>query len=639
MHSSSSKRIVTTPVVVPQVLYADSNDAATPLTTMVTLMNPYNGDPTATIVESLMVLTDDAGVPTLTLAKYVTTATDLMNGAPTTTQTFYLTAPGVPYRRQRTFTSYPKDSETERARPLSSEGEYFLGAFLPVLLAVVFVAIPVQIINANVKRAIPFKMLSRNRNHPCSSTSARDSLCLSLEGFQGPVASFRIFFRLREPAGALGDLLTWCSGLLVAVSRDVLGVRVSATCNNLGSDVIEKCFLYLAMQDRAARAAEALLVIMMLLLVYLGWVFRQWKVPSGALPAEPWSQASLATLLMPTSVMIDTPVDGKRHIGQKEIARILQGYTFSLKPFPSGEVGIAVQDAPEKTTPSRQTDGQRGGGKMSVDPKYNTSPQAQKKSSKTGTLPHQVSSKLRYSIINATALTLHVGLVILILYYELTILNTPFERFMDSDTFGVHFLFTGTGVLMTVFWDSLFLHVARLTPYRRLSRRPRTANDSILREPPTNVFTGLWTAVRQRDFPSSVVALAGVLSKFMPIVLANVPFSNTVTWRSHEACTWISVGVLWFMIFVLAGSLVVKLPAMPVDPGTIAGSMYYICDSRMLEDVAGLKASEGLRAGAETTLTRQKAVAGSRRYVFGKSVGVWGKTRIAVDYAREEPEP
>lgn len=131
---------------------------------------------------------------------------------------------------------------------------------------------------------------------------------------------------------------------------------------------------------------------------------------------------------------------------------------------------------------------------------------------------------------------------------------------------------------------------------------------------------------------SAVVAFAGVLSKFTPILLANIPFSSTVTWQSHEACTWASVGILAVMVLVLVASFLVKWPYMPVDPGTIAGTMYYICDSRMLGDLgpAGESGGKG-----------DKQVGGrlGARYRFGKTVGVSGRERIAVDYADVRSEP
>ncbi len=48
------------------------------------------------------------------------------------------------------------------------------------------------------------------------------------------------------------------------------------------------------------------------------------------------------------------------------------------------------------------------------------------------------------------------GLLAVILYYNNTGGDTPFEDFMDRQSFGVRFLFTALGVLISFFWSALF---------------------------------------------------------------------------------------------------------------------------------------------------------------------------------------
>jgi len=47
-----------------------------------------------------------------------------------------------------------------------------------------------------------------------------------------------------------------------------------------------------------------------------------------------------------------------------------------------------------------------------------------------------------------------------------------------------------------------------------------------------------------------VVASAAILSQFLPVCLANVPFSRSETWQSHVVSTWVSVGVMSYMIII-----------------------------------------------------------------------------------------
>jgi hypothetical protein len=47
------------------------------------------------------------------------------------------------------------------------------------------------------------------------------------------------------------------------------------------------------------------------------------------------------------------------------------------------------------------------------------------------------------------------GLGVLILYYRFVGTSSAFESFMDSQSFGVHFLMTSIGVILKLYWTSL----------------------------------------------------------------------------------------------------------------------------------------------------------------------------------------
>lgn len=60
----------------------------------------------------------------------------------------------------------------------------------------------------------------------------------------------------------------------------------------------------------------------------------------------------------------------------------------------------------------------------------------------------------------------------------------------------------------------------------------------------------------------------------------------------HEACTWLAVAVLSYMVIVLAvmGYLGWKQPrcCLPVKTDTLVGCMYYLAESEMLSDFEGM---------------------------------------------------
>jgi len=172
-----------------------------------------------------------------------------------------------------------------------------------------------------------------------------------------------------------------------------------------------------------------------------------------------------------------------------------------------------------------------------------------------------------------------------------------------------------------------------LEPYRCLSqtghRSPRFTSGpaaNMIRPRSSSIFSGLFRAIANKNIFLSAVAFAGVLSKFLPVLLANVPFQLTLTWSTYVACTWASVSVLCLMILVMLSSFFIKRPFMPANPGTIAGRMYYVFDSWITEDFAGMRdLDEGERNWKVKNMPR--AV-----YSFGKMVGVSGRRRIGVDY-------
>lgn len=165
-----------------------------------------------------------------------------------------------------------------------------------------------------------------------------------------------------------------------------------------------------------------------------------------------------------------------------------------------------------------------------------------------------------------------------------------------------------------------------LEPYRRLAAHPQPAETSILMARPATPFTGLWQAVRLWRVFSSAVALTGILSAFAPIFLANVSFRLTLTFTTHLVCTWTSVSLLAAMIALLVFSFFVTWPKLDVEPSTIAGCIYHVCDSSFAANLEGLST-----AGQKERDRRVREV--GRRYCLARRVGVSDESRLGIDYA------
>lgn len=125
--------------------------------------------------------------------------------------------------------------------------------------------------------------------------------------------------------------------------------------------------------------------------------------------------------------------------------------------------------------------------------------------------------------------------------------------------------------------------------------------------------------------------------------------------------TWMAVAILGYMVLVLVGSFVGNMNGMrrgsggtvgwgiwkrrgrlgdrrvggmklPVRVDTVAGCMWYVCDSAMLKDfeVFGVAGFSGSKRDRDR-LVREM----DRRYVLGEVVGVSsGGRRVGIDYFR-----
>lgn len=215
---------------------------------------------------------------------------------------------------------------------------------------------------------------------------------------------------------------------------------------------------------------------------------------------------------------------------------------------------------------------------------------------------------------------------------------------MNSQGFGVRFLFTALGVALVFCMSNFFrcrssqiltaicaertnswvTGVGVLSRFLLMSQRALPAQRSILISPPTNPISGLYAAVRQRHPYLGVLAVTSLLADFLPVTLSHVPFSVLESYQTQYTCAYLSIAILVAMMLTVAASLAVRWPHMPVDPRTIAGAMYYVCDSSVLSSFDGLA---GLEMRDRDWMVRSMCV----QYRFGTMVRASGKERIGID--------
>ncbi|KAM7201979.1 hypothetical protein V8F33_002986 [Rhypophila sp. PSN 637] len=492
---------------------------------------------------------------------------------------------------------------------LRSEADYLMASLVPVLMATLL-KIPIQILTGSVNLALPFRALAKYKG----GASAQDSLFLSQRAISAPLVAIRFLTSAGDPLALLNVILGTLSVILVPLSTETIRLEYTSMYCSAAGDM---CAYGLRNAGTPLRVAEAFLVIMAVLIIIIGFMLARWRT---GFATEPWSIASMSSLLASSEPELRTLLrsipSGGIYIADSHISDALEANRFRLGYYtspvlshkrsekPSPKDGIQVLPiTPVDNSPIRPT---------------TRDPPGRRSNTRKKRFWHVNPAKRDISI-RITALVVHIGLLILILYYENTTTDTTFEAFMDSESFGVRLLFTTFGTAVSGFWDYYFFQISNTHIHTLLATRPRSARDSILLAPPSNPFIGLYRFLRSKDAFAFSIALTALLAKFTPILFANIPFRNTVTWKNHEACTWLAVAFLTWMVIVLAGSLLRewnfwvhilasfgvhgkvreingdsgnrrRVKNMPVGTDTIIGCMYYLVWSdKMLRDFDGLE--------------------------------------------------
>ncbi|EXF83860.1 hypothetical protein CFIO01_03883 [Colletotrichum fioriniae PJ7] len=487
-------------------------------------------------------------------------------------------------------TSKPDTVITEVEKFAFTDGDYFLGKFLPVILAVM-VAIPLRIIDLNAKLYQPFHALSQE-----GGALGKNSMTIQFEGWNGVLAPFRVL-RQGHPVPFITTLIVWSSSLLAPLATEAIGMKLHGKCK---ITAIDGCGIQLGVSPKLAHILIALLVLIVALLLVLLYLLRSWET---GLHANPWSIAGISSLSLNAEIR-------PHHVNFKAAERMMAGKSYMLSFFENrhgrDEYGFIYYD---KSADNLQS---AGSGALSTDDESDIIKYSHGKARSARKTNPFIALTYWWRIVFILFL---LSLFIIILYYHVTLgLRTSFKDFMDSQTFGLRFFLAALGVIIIFCWESIFISVAIVSPYHHMGRRSQRPESSILLTRPTNGFYGIYAAIINGDIVLMLAAFMSIIAEFLPMLLANVPYNLTQTLSSHNVCFNISLTILVLMIVALGASLFIKWPEMPVDPRSIAGAMYYIDESRMLDDFEGLSQL--------SSMDRKKKVGElGRRYFYGALTG------------------
>ena len=546
-------------------------------------------------------------IPTLVITTDIAT---FVNGTPTTIKTVVTITPTP--RSAPTPTPKPGGSDDgTRVRILSgfSPAQFFAFTYLPTIIAACL-AVPFSMISTNAQLMQPFHTLAtRPGGGPAS-----DTLSLSFGGYWSVLTSLVQAFRHGEPVPLIANLGSLVASVLAPLSAEAIGFKVHGTCTHLD---IAGCGITPGISPAPTQALITLVAALAMLLLMLVLVLRRWDT---GIYADPRGLAAAASLSMDPSLR--GQFNGQQ-LSDKKLEENLKGGLFRLAFFDADaewdescyEYGIIASERTE--TPPLGT-------RSTVTTTAITENGHHRR--------HMPFLALTYTsrTILVTAL---LGLISLLAYYHQPSDDTPFELFMDSQTFGVKFLFASIGTVISMFWRSFFEGVAAAAPFVRMARQPCLAGQGILRSPATNSLTGIMEGARQRDFLLFASAvMAGIAELLLPALLANIPYALTQTYDGHVGATAASLAILGIMVILLTASLIfVRWPHLPVDPRTLAGAIYYVSRSERL--LADLK---GQRLALLDEASCQEYVEGLKRRYMYKPLG--GDGRMAVEVEIEEDE-
>jgi hypothetical protein len=453
----------------------DSNGVPTATVEMeLRTLRDAKGIPTATVTSFLgrvtaqsgkVVITDSNGLPVATINADVdntsiypeaVTLTDI-NGNPTATVTGFRQYTTVVQGATQTlqFPSYPTlcpegysstfDCITAQFVHPITQSEYASGYFLPVLFGLV-ASVLVQMINSELNSILPFHAMTRP-----GGAKAVDSLCMEVGGIKGQKTSWELLWRFREPLSFLSELLLNLSALVVALSSEAFGIKLYGNCS---PDNFAGCFMGLTLYNWPGRAVQVLLIFMLVLVVLICFFSSRW---STGVAASPTSMAVLSSMMQEETCKavfqhIDIGQTRQRHRLQR-LDSELKDYLFILGYFQTAQgavrYGIIVQ--PTTPTPAKTMKAPSSKTKPAVSISRNERPipgtlGEYKPGYRTAVSPLHLS-------IRAWFLLFICGFLALIVYYKSTRLDTPFERFMDNQNFGVRILFTSMGIIISFFWQ------------------------------------------------------------------------------------------------------------------------------------------------------------------------------------------
>ncbi|KAF7955183.1 uncharacterized protein EAE97_000442 [Botrytis byssoidea] len=467
--------------------------------------------------------------------------------------------------------------------------QYLTASFLPLFLAI-FYAIPWRILENTVRNMEPFYQL-RPFSHSTESEAIRidyESPSIFILPFKSlPRRHFTIF---------VTSLISIIMLAVAPLASQVMIIVESNYCVGTGFDTCDSWGIY----PNFARLLEGLLGSIAVFTLFL--IFAGLRRDSGVY-SEPLSLVGLAVIHRKTPLSLQAINNSQTRLEEEETRIPAQGYTFLMAA--EGEIASATQDSALLRSKRREDS--------------------------RNTFLSKVLKGIRARVLHICMLCLLCGILVVVAVYYQTNANTGFNRFMNSQGFGVRFFMTALGTGTNLLWSRVDDDFRKTDPYHQLLRGNAKPQNSILAPVHMSPYSALIPSIGRKHYLVSWISFCSILSEFLPITLANIPFSNTETRLVLLTCFYLAMAILSLMIIGVVLLLLRSrhgVKSLPKKPFTIAARLQYLDPTGEVDDSNLLRSLDGL---ASFEREERDARVISRGKLYSMGTGEDGKLRIDED--------
>ncbi|TEY54133.1 hypothetical protein BOTCAL_0242g00030 [Botryotinia calthae] len=467
--------------------------------------------------------------------------------------------------------------------------QYLTASFLPLFLTI-FYAIPWRILENTVRYMEPFYQL-RLSSHSIES----EAIHIDYESPSIFILPFKSFSR-KHFIIFVTSLISVIMLAVAPLASQVMIIVESDYCVGTGLETCNSWGIY----PNFARLLEGLLGTIVIFTLFL--IFTGLRRDSGVY-SEPLSIVGLAVIHRKTPLSSQAMKNSRTGLEEENIRIPSLRYTSLMTA--EGEMASTTQESALLRSQRREDS---------------------KKTSLT-----KVLEGIRARILHICMLCLLCGILGVVAAYYQTNSDTGFNRFMNSQGFGVRFFMTALGTGTNLLWSRVDNDFRKMDPYHQLLRGNARPQNSILAPVHMSPYSALIPCITRKHYLVSWISFCSILSEFLPITLANIPYSNTGTFLVLLTCFYLAMAILSLMIIGVILLLLRSrhnVKSLPRKPCTIAARLEYLApagevgDSNLLRSLDGLDSLEREERDAQVI---------SKGKLYSMGVGEDGNLRIDED--------